>query len=98
MASVLLLGVMGLLILMNMPIALAIGVAAFAVILYADLPLMGVVQQMVTSSDSFALLAIPFFLLAGGVMERGGISRRLVDFASGLIRNVRGGRGHGRPL
>jgi C4-dicarboxylate transporter, DctM subunit len=94
MATVLLLGVMGVLILLNMPIALAIGVAAFAVILYADLPLMGVVQQMVTAADSFALLAIPFFLLAGVIMERGGISRRLVDLASGVVGNVRGGLGH----
>jgi C4-dicarboxylate transporter DctM subunit len=94
MASALLLGTMGLLILGNMPIALAIGVAALAVILYADLPVMGLVQQMVTSADSFALLAIPFFILAGVIMERGGISRRLVDFASGVVGNIRGGLGH----
>jgi len=94
MASALLLGVMGALILANMPIALAIGIAALAVILFADLPIMGVIQQMIISADSFALLAIPFFLLAGVIMERGGISRRLVDFASSLVGNVRGGLGH----
>lgn len=94
MASALLLGVMGLLILCNMPIALAIGVAALVVMIYADLPIMATVQQMVTSADSFALLAIPFFVLAGVIMERGGISRRLVDFASSLVGNVRGGLGH----
>lgn len=94
MASALLLGVMGLLILCNMPIALAIGVAALVVMIYADLPIMGTVQQMVTSADSFALLAIPFFVLAGVIMERGGISRRLVDFASSLVGNIRGGLGH----
>ena len=94
MASALLLGVMGALILGNMPIALAIGIAALTVILFADLPIMGVVQQMLISADSFALLAIPFFLLAGLIMERGGISRRLVDFASSLVGNIRGGLGH----
>jgi len=94
MASALLLGVMGALILGNMPIALAIGIAALAVILYENLPIMGIVQQMIISADSFALLAIPFFLLAGRIMERGGISRRLVDFASSLVGNIRGGLGH----
>jgi len=94
MASALLLGVMGLLILLNMPIALAIGVAAIVVMAYADLPIMGLAQQMVTAADSFALLAIPFFLLAGVIMERGGISRRLVDFASSLVGSFRGGLGH----
>ena len=94
MASALLLGVMGALILGNMPIAFAIGIAALAVILSEGLPIMGVVQQMIVSADSFALLAIPFFLLAGVIMERGGISRRLVDFASSLVGNVRGGLGH----
>ena len=94
MGSALLLGVMGALILANMPIALAIGIAALAVIFYERLPMMGIVQQMIVSTDSFALLAIPFFLLAGLIMERGGISRRIVDFASSLVGNIRGGLGH----
>jgi C4-dicarboxylate transporter DctM subunit len=94
MASVVLLGGMSLLILANMPISLAIGIAALAVILLERLPMMGIVQQMISSADSFSLLAIPFFLLAGVIMERGGISRRLVDFASALVGHVRGGLGH----
>ncbi len=94
MATALLLGVMGALILANMPIALAIGIAALSVILYEHLPIMGVVQQMIIATDSGSLLAIPFFLLAGRIMERGGISRRLVDFASSLVGNIRGGLGH----
>lgn len=94
MATLVLLGVMTLLILANMPIALAIGLAALSVIFLERLPMMGIVQQMVTSTDSFSLLAIPFFLLAGVIMERGGISRRLVDFASSLVGNIRGGLGH----
>jgi C4-dicarboxylate transporter, DctM subunit len=94
MATLVLLVVMTLLILANMPIALAIGLAALSVIFLERLPMMGIVQQMVTSTDSFSLLAIPFFLLAGVIMERGGISRRLVDFASSLVGNIRGGLGH----
>ncbi len=94
MATALLLGVMGALMLGNMPIAFAIGVAALVVVVYYDLPVLGIVQQMISSADSFTLLAIPFFLMAGIIMERGGISRRIVDFASSLVGNVRGGLGH----
>lgn len=94
METVLLLGLMIFFILINMPIAFAIGIAAFAVILFTGLPVMGIVQQMVTSADSFSLLAIPFFLLAGSIMDRGGISRRLVNLATAIVGTIPGGLGH----
>ena len=94
METALLLGLMILFILVNMPIAFAIGISALVVIMITGLPLMGVVQQMVLSVDVFALLAIPFFVLAGSIMERGGISRRLVDLATGVVGTIPGGLGH----
>jgi C4-dicarboxylate transporter DctM subunit len=81
-------------ILINMPIAFAIGISALVVIFLTGLPIMGVIQQMVTSADAFSLLAIPFFLLAGSIMERGGISRRLVELAMAAVGKIPGGLGH----
>jgi C4-dicarboxylate transporter DctM subunit len=50
-----------------------------------------IIQRMYTATESFALLAVPFFILAGGLMENGGISRRLVKFATDLVGHIRGG-------
>ncbi|MEJ2589687.1 MAG: TRAP transporter large permease subunit [Deltaproteobacteria bacterium] len=49
---------------------------------------------MFTSNDSFPLLAVPFFMLAGALMESGGISRRLVNFANALVGFIHGGLAH----
>ena len=51
-------------------------------------------QQFMTSLDSFTLLAIPFFILAGQIMNRGGIAQRLIDFAKSLIGSLPGGLAH----
>jgi len=82
--------------------AMAIGVpVAFALILCA-LVLMWhmdmfnaqiVAQNMVTGSDTFTLLAIPFFLLAGELMNAGGLSRRIIDFAMACVGHIKGGLG-----
>ena len=56
-----------------------------------DVPLAVVGQRMFTALDSVSIMAIPFFVLAGNLMTKGGISRRLVDFANRIIGNVRGG-------
>jgi len=68
-------------------LAASIGGAAF----FADLPLVLVAQKLMTTIDSFPLMAIPFFILAGNLMEAGGISRRLVEFAKALVGGVQGG-------
>jgi len=68
-------------------LAASIGGAAF----FANLPLVLVAQKLMTTIDSFPLMAIPFFILAGNLMEAGGISRRLVEFAKALVGGVQGG-------
>ncbi len=74
------------------PIAIAIGVAAMAAILiHGDFSLMMVVQRMYAGCDSFFLLAVPLFMFTGVLMEAGGISRRLVDFADALVGWLPGG-------
>ncbi len=80
------------LLLIGLPIAFALGLAATATIWLGDLmPMLIVPQEMIRSVNSFALLAIPFFILAGFLMQHGGISRRLVDFSNTLVGSMTGG-------
>lgn len=80
--------------LLTAPVAFAIGVSAAIGLLIADAaPLLIVPQRIFAGADSFVLLAIPLFILAGALMETGGISARLVDLARVLIGHVRGGLG-----
>lgn len=89
-----LLVVFAILVILNIPIAFAIGMASLAALLYkGGLPLTLVAQRMGTGADSFPLMAIPFFILAGNLMDTGGIARRLIDFANALVGWVRGGLG-----
>jgi len=81
------------LLLLRVPIVFAMGVAGGLALLVAGIPLSLLVQRMIASTDSFALLAVPFFILTGELMEAGGISARLVRFASSLVGRFRGGLG-----
>ncbi len=81
--------------LMNVPIAVSIGLSTLLTVLYVMGTVDGAVkiiaQRVATGIDSFALLAIPFFILAGILMGRGGIARRLIDFAGALVGRFTGG-------
>ncbi len=78
--------------LLGMPIAFSLGVASVATLQFgSNLPLTLAAQRLFTGADSFPLMAIPFFMLAGELMESGGISRRLFDFAHALVGFVHGG-------
>ena len=83
------------LLVLGLPIAICIGFSAIVGILLGDLPINPIVvgQRMFTAIDSFPFMAIPFFMLAGGLMEHGGISRRLIRLASAIIGSMRGGLG-----
>ncbi len=91
MDTVILLGSFLVLILIGMPVAYALGLAALVGALWIDLPLEAVMIQIVSGVNKFSLLAIPFFVLAGAIMAEGGMSRRLVAFAGVLVGFVRGG-------
>ncbi len=74
------------------PVAVAIGIAAvWGIAGYTNFPLVVAAQQLFVSLDKFPLAAIPFFILAGNLMDVGGISRRLVDFAKSIVGGVQGG-------
>ena len=77
----------------NVPIAVALGLATGLAVLILDLPLTLIVQRMVVSNDSFPLMAIPFFILAGSAMTYGGVSKRLVAFADSMFGWMVGGLG-----
>jgi C4-dicarboxylate transporter, DctM subunit len=90
--GIILFGVLLLLFALGVPIAISMGLAA-AVAIWWDggTPLIVLVQRSFTSLDSFPLMSIPFFVLAGILMEYGGISKRLVAFANALTGHFSGG-------
>jgi C4-dicarboxylate transporter, DctM subunit len=79
----------------NVPIAVALGLAGVAALMFGDMPTppLLIAQRMFTSIDSFPFMAIPFFMIAGGFMETGGMSKRLVEFAKALVGSLKGGLG-----
>jgi len=86
--------VFGALLLIGVPVAFAIGVGTLVTMLLgvaAEPALITIAQRMATGLDSFALLAIPFFILAGQLMNRGGIARRLIDLAKAVVGMLPGG-------
>lgn len=80
---------------LGMPLAFALGLAGLAGILVDGFPLIQLSGKMVHSIDSFPLMAIPLFMLAGQLMLRGGIMDRLIDFANAIVGRVRGGLAQG---
>lgn len=94
MTSLVLFGVFGILLLINVPIAISIIVATLATMLLTidTLPaLTTLAQRLAVGVDSFALLAIPFFVLSGYLMGQGGIAVRLIEFAKVLVGKLPGG-------
>ena len=95
MMALVLVGVLLLLLALEFPVAIAMTGASIAyLLLRGDIPLVVVAQRVTVGVDSFVLLAIPFFFLAGELMNRGGITQRLVDLAQALVGGIRGGLGH----
>jgi tripartite ATP-independent transporter DctM subunit len=77
------------------PIAWSMAIAAAIYMVFGPgIPLQGLVQRMIGGIDTFPLLAIPFFILAGNLMNTGGITDRLVRFAKALVGHIRGGLAH----
>ena len=80
--------------LLGVPLAVALGLAAVLTLLVAGLPLSIAAQAMYTSVNSFLLIAVPLFILAGHIMERGGLSERIFSAANAVVGRWRGGLGH----
>lgn len=76
---------------LGVPVGLAIGAAGLLVVLLSGFPLAMIPQTMFSGNESFALVAVPFFVLAGDILARGGISERIVAFAEATLGRFRGG-------
>jgi tripartite ATP-independent transporter DctM subunit len=90
-ATVILMGGFALLLVLRVPITFSLALASIATATYLNIPLMAIVQQMVQGVKSFSLLAIPFFIIAGEMMGRGGIALKLINLANVLVGRIRGG-------
>jgi len=76
---------------LGIPVAYAMGLATLITALWIDIPLEAVMLKISDGMDDFALLTIPFFVLAGAIMSEGGVARRLVDLAKVFVGFIRGG-------
>jgi len=79
------------LLLLDTPVAAALGLATLAAALFVGIPVALLPQTLFTSLDKFPMLAVPFFILAGALMEACGMSKRILDFADSLVGHIRGG-------
>ncbi len=79
------------LMLIGVPIGLAIALSALVVFMASGIPLQLVPQTLLEGNNSFSLVAVPFFVLAGDILARGGISERIVAFAESILGRTRGG-------
>lgn len=75
------------------PVAVTLGMVSVLTMYGSGIPLQAMIQRMFAALDSFPLTAIPFFILAGALMEAGGISARLINFAQSLVGRATGGLG-----
>ncbi|GAA0433744.1 hypothetical protein GCM10008983_07900 [Lentibacillus halophilus] len=93
MASAVLFGSLFILIFISVPIGISIGLSTLITIIFVsdNIPLLTVAQKAFTSLDSFPLMAIPFFMFAGLLMGKGGVSKRLLEFAGALVGFLVGG-------
>ncbi len=78
---------------LGIPVAITLGLSSMAYLLYAGMPVVVMPQKMYAGMDIFVLLSIPGFILAGNLMNRGGITHRIIRFANALVGWIRGGLG-----
>ncbi len=79
---------------MGLPVGFGLAIASLAAICFFGYPITVFTQRMFTAVNSFPLMAIPLFMLAGALMSHGGITRRIIDFALSFVGGIRGSLGH----
>ncbi|MDK2934388.1 MAG: TRAP-type transport system large permease protein [Clostridiales bacterium] len=88
------LGTLFLFIFFGIPVVFSLGLSNLAIMHAMNMPFNVLPQKIISGMNSFPLLAIPFFMFVGEIMNRGGIAKRLVDFADALVGHITGGLGH----
>lgn len=91
MMALIVVGLFLLFIAFGIPIAFSLGLSSLIYMLIAGVPLTVIPQTMFSGVNSFVMLAIPAFILAGNLMNAGGITNRIIDFANALVGHIRGG-------
>ncbi len=86
-------GVFLITLLSGFPIAFCLGLSSLAYVFFTDIPLVIIPQKMYTGIDVFVLLCVPGFILAGNLMNRGGITERIIGFTNAVMGHIRGGLG-----
>ena len=86
-------GIFFIFLLLGMPVAFAIGLSGFSFFMFADLPMTILVQKSISASQSFTMLAIPLFVLAGNLMNSCGITKRLMRFCNACTGHMKGNIG-----
>jgi C4-dicarboxylate transporter DctM subunit len=94
MLGLVLFGCFFLFLVLGLPVSFGLGLASLAGVLHNDSPITVFAQRMFTAVDSFPLMAIPLFMLAGSLMGHGGITRRIINLALAFVGNLRGCLGH----
>jgi tripartite ATP-independent transporter DctM subunit len=93
-----LIGVMLLLVFLGFPVVFSIGLTSVFYMLKEGINLVTVAQRMILGIDNFAFLAVPFFILAGNVMNTGGITTRIFRFAASIVGYIPGGLAHANVI
>ncbi|AZR71965.1 L-dehydroascorbate transporter large permease subunit [Anoxybacter fermentans] len=88
------LGTLFLFVFLGIPVVFSLGLSNLVIMHTMDIPYMVLAQKMISGMNNFPLLAIPFFMFVGEIMNRGGIAKKLVDFADALVGYITGGLGH----
>ena len=78
---------------LGFPIAFSLGLSSLSYLLFSDIPLVVIPQKLYAGMDVFVLLCIPGFILAGNLMNRGGITERIISFSKAIVGHIRGGLG-----
>lgn len=89
--TLILFGLLFVLLLIRIPISFALGISSVITAIYLKIPLLIMFQKMVSGMNSFTFLAVPFFILTAQIMQEGGISDKLIDFAHVIVGRIRGG-------
>lgn len=79
------------LLILGIPVAACLTFSSFIYLLLAKIPVMVIAQKFFTAADSYSLMAIPFFIIAGGILEKGGVAKRLVDMFNAILGWIPGG-------
>jgi tripartite ATP-independent transporter DctM subunit len=87
-----------LLVVLGFPIVFSLAITSFLYLAVFDIKIITMAQKMIVGIDTYALLAVPFFILAGNLMNMGGVTQRLFRFASAMVGHVPGGLGHANVL